>query len=292
MKVVLKASAKINLLLDILGQRDDGYHLVQMILQSVDLQDIITITSTGNQGELKVVCNGNDNVPQDETNTAYKAAKCFFEETGTENTGVSIKIKKKIPVSAGLAGGSADAAAVIAGLNELFHCGLNDKKLADIGELIGADVPFCLQGGTMLAEGIGTILSPLPDMPDCAVLLCKPEAGVFTAEAYKDFDNLSSCTHPDFEDVSDAICIRSLDDIGKNIANVFEQSIKLPEIAAIKQIMYSFGAVGACMSGSGPTVFGLFKNHGDADRCCSELREHYPFAVVCEPCSNGVEFDN
>lgn len=291
MKVVLKASAKINLLLDILGRRDDGYHLVQMIMQSVDLQDTVTIISTENPEEIKVICAGNGDVPEDETNTAYKAAKRFFEETGVEKTGISIKIKKRIPVAAGLAGGSADAAAVIAGLNELFHCGLDDDKLADIGEAVGADVPFCLQGGTMLAEGIGTILSPLPDMPACFIVLCKPESGVSTAEAYRDFDSLPSCDHPDFEDMSDAICIRSLEEIGKSVANVFEQSTKLSEISAIKQTMNSFGAVGACMSGSGPTVFGLFENRGDADRCCSELRDSYPFAVICEPCSDGLEID-
>lgn len=292
MKVVLKASAKINLLLDILGRRGDGYHLVHMIMQSIDLQDTVTVADTGNPGEIKIICSGNDDVPENETNIAYKAAKCFFEQSGIENTGVSIKIKKRIPVAAGLAGGSADGAAVIIGLNKLFDCGFDDERLADIGELVGADVPFCMQGGTMLAEGIGTILSPLPDMPACSIVICKPDVDVSTAEAYKNFDSLTSCDHPDFEDMSDAICMHNLNDIGKNAANVFEQSIKLAEITAIKQTMNEFGAIGACMSGSGPTVFGLFENRGDADRCCSELRDHYPFAVVCEPCSDGVEVDD
>lgn len=291
MKVAVKASAKINLLLDIVGKRDDGYHLVQMIMQSVDLQDIVTVTLTDAPGEVKVSCPGNDEIPLDERNTAYQAARLFFQGTGLENPGVSIKIKKRIPVSAGMAGGSADAAAVLAGLNYLFHNIADEEQLSDIGEKVGADVPFCLHGGTMLAEGIGTILSPLPDMPPCFIVLAKPDVAVSTAQAYHKFDSLQEVVHPDFEDMSDAVCLQSLDEVGRYAANVFEQSIDIPEIGKLKEVMLAFGAVGACMSGSGPTVFGLFENRDDAQRCCTQLRDAVPFAVVCEPCSHGWEID-
>lgn len=292
MKVAVKASAKINLLLDIVGKRGDGYHLLQTIMQSVDLRDTVTVSLTGEPGGIRLSCSGNDDIPLDERNTAHKAATRFFKETGTENPGISIKIKKKIPSSAGIAGGSADAAAVLLALNSIFHGVASDEQLFNIGEKIGADVPFCLHGGTMLAEGIGTILSPLPDMPSCFIVLAKPEAAVSTLRAYGEFDKLSEVNHPELEAMTDAVRAGDLKAVCSHMGNVFEQSINLPEIAKIKELMLSFGAVGACMSGSGPTVFGIFESRDDAQHCCAELRDSVAFAAVCEPCSKGCELDD
>lgn len=288
MKVVLKACAKINLLLDIMGRRDDGYHIVKMVMQSVDLQDTVIVSLTGEPGEIKLICTGAE-IPEDSSNIAYKAAELFYEETELTNPGICIKIKKKIPVAAGLAGGSADAAAVLTALNSLHDDVLPIEQLADIAENLGADVPFCLTGGTMLSEGIGTILSPLPDMPECFIVIAKPDMSVITAEAYKAFDSLKDVSHPDCQNMIDAICMRDLSAVSKSVGNVFEQVIEDDTVAMIRTVMRDNGASAACMSGSGPSVFGIFENKSDADHCASELRDFTEQAVVCKPSCTAIE---
>ena len=178
MKVNVDAPAKINLFLDIRGKRSDGYHIVSMVMQSISLCDEITASRT-DDGDIKIVCS-DENIPLDETNTVYKAVELFFKETEKENKGIEIKIKKNIPTEAGLGGGSTDAAAVLHALNKLYDTELSRKELAEIGAEIGADVPFCVYGGTMSASGIGTILSPLPDLPECYLVIVKPNIGVCT----------------------------------------------------------------------------------------------------------------
>ena len=181
MKVNVDAPAKINLFLDIRGKRSDGYHIVSMVMQSISLCDEITVSRT-DDGDIKIVCS-DENIPLDETNTVYKAVELFFKETEKENKGIEIKIKKNIPTEAGLGGGSTDAAAVLHALNKLYDTELSRKELAEIGAEIGADVPFCVYGGTMSASGIGTILSPLPDLPECYLVIVKPNIGVCTEQA-------------------------------------------------------------------------------------------------------------
>ena len=172
MKLTVNAPAKINLTLDIIGRRNDGYHLVKMLMQSVDVCDTVTVWDDADS-PIQVFCN-REEIPVSEANTAYRAAQAFFEAAKIENPCIGIKIKKRIPMAAGLAGGSADAAAVIVALDRMFETRLSEAELTDIGERVGADVPFCIFGGTMLAEGIGTILTPLPDLPDCYIVLSKP----------------------------------------------------------------------------------------------------------------------
>lgn len=281
MRVTIDAPAKINLFLNIMGRRSDGYHIVTMVMQSVSLFDEITVADD-DSAEISVSCS-DDSVPCDETNTAYMAAKAFLEKNGLINKGVNIKIKKNIPSQSGLAGGSADAAAVLHALNKIFDTKLTDDELADIGELVGADVPFCVYGGTMTADGIGTILTPLPDMPKCSILIVKPKISVSTKEAYEKsdllgYDNLRSKEH-----MTEAICGANLRDISKQLYNKFEEVMDISEVKAIKQIMIENGALGSAMSGSGSAVFGIFDKKSVCDDCADILKAHYDEVFVAEP---------
>lgn len=292
MEVSVKASAKINLLLDIVGKRSDGYHLLQTVMQSVDLHDTVTVALAGGAGEIGLSCSGGENIPLDARNTAHKAASYFFKETGVENPGVSIHIEKRIPSCAGIAGGSAGAAAVLLALNRIFGGAASDAQLLNISAKIGADVPFCLIGGTMLAEGIGTDLSVLPTIPPCFIVLAKPADAVSTLRAYGEFDKLSEVNHPELEAMTDAVRAGDLKAVCSRMGNVFEQSINLPVIAEIKELMLGFGALGACMSGSGSTVFGIFENGEAARQCCEKLCTDVAFAAVCRPCAKGCEIED
>lgn len=289
-RIQITAPAKINLTLDISGRRSDGYHLIRTVMQSVDLCDTVTLRLQAHGG-IEIQCSS-PAVPDDQRNIAYQAAQAFFAAAGCEGQGVSIKIKKKIPVAAGLAGGSADAAAVLLGLNALLDQPIPHDRLLDIAEQLGADVPFCLTGGTMLAEGIGSLLSPLPDMPDCFIVLAKPEHGVSTRDAYRLFDSLETVRHPDVDDVAEAICEGDLAHVSKLLANVFEETNHSPEIGRIKETMRRYGCVGCCMSGSGPSVFGLFADKGDAEDCVSELKQGYDEVFLCRPLSHGCRVND
>ncbi len=283
MRVNVNAPAKVNLFLDIRGKRNDGYHIVSMVLQSISLYDEVTVSDTNN-GEISVLCS-DEKVPLGEDNSAYKAAKLFLKETNIEDKGVEIKIKKNIPMEAGLAGGSTDAAAVLLAMNKIFDTDLSKKELADIGADVGADVPFCVYGGTMTAGGIGTILSPLPDLPECYFVIVKPKIGVSTKEAYERSDL------PEFEAVkgmdmiTEAICEGNIKNIAKNLYNKFEAVNDLPEIEAIKSFMHKCGAIGAAMTGSGSAVFGIFENDNDRDDCARRLEEQYDDVFTAEPVS-------
>ena len=259
MKCTLLAPAKLNLFLDITGRRSDGYHLVNMVMQSVSLYDEVTLITDEDSDEIKIECIGS-NIPCDETNTAYKAVKLFFENAEIEPVGVTVRIKKNIPSQAGMAGGSTDAAAVLIGLNELLKTGLSKHELADIGEMIGADVPFCVYGGTMTAGGIGTILTPLPDMPDCTFAVVKPEINISTAEAYRKSDEVGYNFPKSPDRVVDGICSGDVVEIAKGLYNKFEAVVDIPEIDDIKSAMMRAGALGACLTGSGSAIFGIFED--------------------------------
>ena len=279
MKMTLSAPAKINLFLDITGRRSDGYHLVSMVMHTVDLCDELIVSIEDSDEPICIECT-DKRIPTDESNTAYKAARLFMESIGREPVGVTIRIKKKIPSQAGLAGGSADAAAVLKALNSMTGEPHTEKELADIAEQIGADVPFCVYGGTMTAEGIGTILTPLPEMPECIFLIVKPEVNVSTAEAYKrsDAKGYDSLRSP--ERVIGGICIGDLDEIAKGLYNKFEEVLELPEIEEIKRTMKAYGARGALMTGSGSAVFGIFTDRSSAEECANLLEEKYPETFV------------
>ncbi len=277
--IKLQAYAKINLTLDITGIRDDGYHEVEMIMQSVSANDTVHI-SGGNSG-ITMTCNRSW-LPTDDRNLAVKAAKAFCENTGILPD-FKIHIDKYIPVAAGLAGGSSNAAAVLVGLNRLTGAGLSVNELCEIGGKIGADVPFCITGGTAKATGIGENLSPLPPIANCIIVLAKPKITVSTPHAYSLYDECTDFTRPDTEGCIRAIKSGSIKDMAKCMHNVFEDVLKFDEVEELKEIMMRNGAVISQMTGSGPTVFGIFENRRDAEQACSACRDVAPFACICHP---------
>lgn len=266
--ISVEAHAKINLSLDVLKKREDGYHEVRMIMQTLKLCDEIRLQKLpegagiwllpweGEEGSERL-----RGIPMDEKNLMYRAAALLKEHCGLE-TGVELRLRKRIPAAAGLAGGSADAAAVLSGMNELFDLHLSLAELQKLGAALGADIPYCLLGGTALAEGIGERLTPLPPAPGCRVLLVKPEAGVSTKEVYEALrvSERPKEAHPDIDGVLSALQGKNFKKLSARMGNILELVTEpmVPQIPKIKEAMKELGAMGALMSGSGPTVFGLF----------------------------------
>ena len=255
-RAIAKSYAKINLSLDVLGRLENGYHEVEMVMQSLTLFDLIIVDRQKYDIKLKTNCSF---LPDDSRNIAFKAAETFFEKTGIKG-GAKILIHKNIPVSAGLAGGSGNAAAVLCALNLLYNARLTDKELLEIGLELGADVPYCIMGGTKIAEGIGEVINDLPPMKKVPVLLVKPHEGVSTGEIYKAIDSERNILHPDTKGVIDAIESGNIEKMCASMGNIMEPVTlaRVPEIKFIKEKMLSLGADGSIMSGSGPTVFGIF----------------------------------
>ncbi|HZK39734.1 MAG TPA: 4-(cytidine 5'-diphospho)-2-C-methyl-D-erythritol kinase [Clostridia bacterium] len=287
MKIRVDAAAKINLFLDIMAKLDNGYHSLFSIMQSVGLYDTVTL-ERNRHGKILISCT-ESTLPVDKTNIAHKAASAFFDAMNMQDRGVTIHIEKRIPLAAGLAGGSADAAAVIAGLNKLFTCALSEDRLCAIALSVGSDVPFCLTGGTMLVQDIGGILSRLPALPPCTIVLVKPESGISTIEAYKAYDDHNNIRHLDTTHMLNETVRGKLKGICSLAGNVFEQCIEVPERVEIKAIMRKHGVLCSQMSGSGPTVFGIFERSDHAQECAAELKESFKDVFVCEPVSNGLK---
>lgn len=287
MKIALKAYAKINLMLDILSRLENGYHDLYMIMQSVSLYDEITVTKTDSK-DITITCSI-DSIPTDEKNIAYKAAAAFFAYTGIENCGIAIDIKKNIPHAAGLAGGSTDGGAVIVALSKLFGANLREKDIIAIGSKVGADVPFCAIGGTMLAQYTGTVLSHLPDLELPYIIITKPMQDVSTAEAYAAFDSAERVRHLDKNGMLQAVIASDKEAVYEKVGNVFEQFIDVTERVIIKDIMRKNGAKCACMSGSGPSVFGIFEDKDSAEKCLNELKKSYPQSYLCASTDVGCQ---
>lgn len=287
MQVTVKAYAKINLMLDILSTLPNGYHDLFMVMQSVDIFDTVTVKRTDSKN-IKITCDV-PSIPTGENNIAHKAATAFFDYTKKENCGIEIDIIKKIPHAAGLAGGSADAAGVITALNALFETNLCEKELIEIGSVVGSDVPFCILGGTMLAQYTGTVLSHLPDLSEEFVIIVKPEQSVSTGAAYSAFDSAERVRHLDTHEMLSAVCSKDRDSYLKHIGNVFEQFIDVPDRVVIKGIMRENNAITSCMSGSGPSVFGIFNNAFDAQNCIAEMKERFDNAHLCSFVNKGCE---
>lgn len=334
----LRATAKINLALDVIGKRPDGYHDVRMVMQMVGMYDQIYLTAhpshekSGTAGSEAGLTGGAENqnkeagerssgdgadrisegstpeagisperkpritlrtnlpyIPKDESNLAVRAARLLMEKYDVTDN-LDIRLDKFIPVAAGLAGGSSDAAMTLVGVNRLFHLGCTEKELRDIGGTIGADVPYCIMRGTALSEGTGELLSPLPPMPECSILLCKPPVGVSTREVYSrlDLEKLGPEQHPDVDRMIRAltegnladVCAKSTSSGRPVMGNVLENVTGglYPVIGEIEQVMMENGALNAVMSGSGPTVFGVFDDEGKASACRKALRAEYPRA--------------
>ena len=303
-----KAYAKVNLSLDIVGRRDDGYHLVRMVMQSLDIADIMTFEkitvakdSVSEEADKRIITELVDKrntsqsddalgtLPLGKDNLIYKVAEKLLKEyvwTEHPDIGVKITLEKNIPIAAGMAGGSSDAAATLRGINRLFELGLMDKELMEIGIAYGADIPYCVMGGTQLSEGIGEKLTRLPSLPDCTFLIAKPKVSVSTAEAYGGYDSLAEgfgrnfrldrktgkryrgeFEIPDVDGQVDAIYAGNLQEVADRLANVLEYvtAKKHPEIGQLEELMLSEGAIGSRMSGSGPTVFGIFNDRKTAE---------------------------
>lgn len=272
--ISLKALAKINLGLDVVRRREDGYHEVRMIMQTIQLYDRLDIKRTQEPG-IQIQTNLSF-LHVNENNLIYKAAKLLMDEFSITD-GVSVKLDKRIPVAAGMAGGSTDAAAMLIGVNRLFSLGLTKRQLMERGVQIGADVPYCIMRGTALAEGIGEALSPLPPMVKCPVLIAKPSISVSTKFVYQNLKLDDTTIHPDIDRLIDDIKAKNLHDIAAHMGNVLETVTipNYPVIDEIKKHMLSNGAVGAMMSGSGPTVFGLFDDEDTAKKAYKAMRSSH-----------------
>ncbi|NLG53125.1 MAG: 4-(cytidine 5'-diphospho)-2-C-methyl-D-erythritol kinase [Clostridiales bacterium] len=283
------AYAKINIYLDVLGKRPDGYHELSMIMQSVSLRDVIAARRDTGVSGIRV-CTNLEYLPSDDRNIAYKAANAFFEKSDIKNPDVLISIEKKIPVAAGLAGGSADAAAALKALNTLYQTNYSIRELSEIGGSVGADVPFCVYGGTMLAGGIGEKLISLPALPDCFILLVKPNFGMSTSRVFKSLDIDKTDRHGDINAAVDAIKRESLKDICSNMFNLLEQVVirEKPEIQKIKTRLDSSGALGSLMSGSGSTVFGVFDDEKTARKAFNTFKRVYRDTYLTRPISGDV----
>ena len=280
----VRAYAKLNLTLDVIARREDGYHDLRMVMQTVNLADTLTLTEEEQEG-VRVRTNLRY-LPGDERNLAAIAARKFWEINGCNGKGLAIDLQKKIPVCAGMGGGSSDAAAVLRALNELYGMNLSVERLAEIGEKVGSDVPYCVVGGTALAEGRGERLTVLPPLPECCIVICKPAFPISTPELFGCIDCRKIRCRPDTEGIIAALQNRDLAGVSRRLYNVFEDVLtdrRGAEIAEIKNELISCGALGAAMSGTGPTVFGLFDDGEKANNAFRNMKEHYPDTFLTRP---------
>ena len=279
----VKAYAKINLTLDVLGSRADGYHDLRMVMQTVSLADEVRI-ALNETGRVRARTNLQF-IPGDERNLAVKAALRYLKEIGDTVHGADIEIHKRIPVGAGMAGGSADAAAVLRGMNELFERRVSDARLEEIAGDVGSDVPFCVRGGTVLAEGRGEVLSPLPPLPECVFVICKPDFSISTPELFKKLDMVRSHHHPDTAGIVAALKTRDLPQLCRRMYNVFENvdDRRMKAVAEIKSALLDRGALGAVMTGTGSAVFGIYGSESAAAAACDALKEDYGFCCTAKP---------
>ena len=290
MNVKVLAPAKINLGLEILDKRADGYHNVDMIMQSVSLYDVLNISvSENNFFEIK--SNVDFKCPL-EDNTMYKAAKSFFEFTGIKPAGIAIEIQKNIPSLAGLAGGSSDGAAVIVALNHIFETGLPLNDLMKIGAQVGSDVPFCINGGTARAGGRGTLLSPINSELEYHLVIVKPDINISTSMAYAKSDSIKEKNTLAIEKISTALKNGDLSEMCNNLFNRFEDVVKDPEVFLLKDKMRKLGAKGTLMTGSGSAVFGIFEDAVLAQQCQKAMKQDYGKVFLCKPISHGVIINN
>lgn len=285
MPVIVLAPAKINLTLDIVGTRPDGYHLLESIFQSVNVYDFICARK---RWDKNIVLKAPGCDCPVEKNTAYKAAVAFRNYTGIQK-GVSLAVTKNIPQQAGMGGGSADAAGVLWALNKLFHTHLTTEQLCEIGLTVGADVPFCVMGGTGYVTGIGEEIAPLPALPDCYIVVAQPDEGISTKEAYAAVDNAVITHRPDHRAAIAALEAGDLAGVCRQAVNVFESATQLEGVADIRRRMETYHPLCSQMTGSGSCVFAVFEDENAAEACLEHLQADYPTAFICHPCDGVVE---
>ena len=277
------AFAKLNLTLDVLGKREDGYHDLQSVMQTISVRDDVEIDiGTGKPWTLECSVEG---IPCDERNLAWKAAKVFFDVTKKDPDGIAIRITKRIPSGAGMGGGSADAAAVLRALNRHYDSPFSIYALAELGAQVGSDVPFCVVCGTAMVEGRGERLRKLPDMPDCIFVICKPEFSVSTPELYKKIDEVAIPKRPDNKAMESALLAGDLGKVCENVFNVFDPVVTQDhlELNYIKSIFNSYGAAAFQMTGSGSAVFAIVQDFEFAAVICNMLKENYPNVFIAKP---------
>ncbi len=277
-KMTLRCHAKINLSLDVTGKREDGYHTLESIFQSVTVYDILTVSVQDGSG-IVLRCSV-PGLPCDERNLAYRAAQAMLEASG-KKCRITMHLQKHIPSGAGMGGGSADAAGVLFALNKLMDCGFSNEKLREIGIKLGADVPFLLLGGTALAQGIGEILTPLRSLPKLPVVLLKGRQGISTPKAYAAIDALEAPFHPDTAQMLRAVETQDIDLLAKHCGNTFEDAAALADVERAKAALLEDGAKCAVMTGSGSAVFGIFPDKQSADACAEKRRTEFVFAQSC-----------
>ena len=277
------AFAKLNLTLDVLGKREDGYHDLQSVMQTVSVRDDIEI-DVGTGKPWKLTCD-KEGIPCDERNLAWKAAKVYCDTMKKDPDGLEIRITKRIPSGAGMGGGSADAAAVLRALNEHYGNPLSIMALAELGAQVGSDVPFCVVCGTAMCEGRGERIRKLPDMPDCIIVVCKPEFSVSTPELYKKIDEVTIANRPDNRAMESALLAGDLEKVAHGLCNVFDPVVTADhlELNYIKSIFHQYGAVGYQMTGSGSACFAIVSEFEVAAVICGMLKDTYPNVFICKP---------
>ena len=277
------AFAKLNLTLDVLGKREDGYHDLQSVMQTVSVRDDIEI-DVGTGKPWKLICD-KEGIPCDERNLAWKAAKVYCEALNKDPDGLEIRITKRIPSGAGMGGGSADAAAVLRALNNHYGNPLSIMALAELGAEVGSDVPFCVVCGTAMCEGRGERIRKLPDMPDCIIVVCKPEFSVSTPELYKKIDEVTIANRPDNRAMESALLAGDLEKVAHGLCNVFDPVVTADhlELNYIKSIFHQYGAVGYQMTGSGSACFAIVSEFEVAAVICGMLKDTYPNVFICKP---------
>ena len=277
------AYAKLNLSLDVLGKLAGGYHEMKMVMQSANLCDDVVLEEN-DSGRIAARSNFGF-LPGDERNIAVRAAREFFTVSGLNNPGLSIAMQKRIPVGAGLGGGSADAAAVLRGLNTMYGRPFTCAELEEIGKRLGSDVPFCVAGGTRLATGRGEILEPLPALPDCGIVICKPAFSIRTPDLFARIDSRRSRIHPDTAGIEAALAEGSVEGVARRMYNVFEDVLptRCGEITMIRERLLDAGALGAVMTGTGSAVFGLFADASGAESARERLAENYSECFTAAP---------
>ena len=277
------AYAKLNLTLEVLGKREDGYHDIKSVMQTISIRDDVEIdVGTGKPWVLECSMEG---IPTDETNLAWKAAKVYCDAMGYDPDGIAIRITKRLPTQAGLGGGSADAAAVLRALNRHYGHPLSIMALAELGAQVGSDVPFCTVCGTAMVEGRGEKLRKLPDMPDCVFVVCKPGFSVSTPELYRKIDQIAIAQHPNHQAMESALLSGDLERVAAEVYNVFDPvvSAENPELNYIKSIFNTYGSVNQQMTGSGSACFAILTEFEYAAVVCSMLKDNYPALFIAKP---------
>ncbi|MBQ2751819.1 MAG: 4-(cytidine 5'-diphospho)-2-C-methyl-D-erythritol kinase [Oscillospiraceae bacterium] len=290
MKKTVKAYGKLNLALDITGKLANGYHTICTVMQSVSLCNIITVTANKSG---KITLSSDDKaLPTDSGNTAYRAAALFLEQADTDKAvGLDIFIEKRVPYQAGMGSASADAAGVLRAVNAIFNDPLSENELSKLALKVGADVPFCLAGGTALAEGIGEKLTALAPLADCAFLILHPNKGMSTVEAYKKFDSVTEPLPLHGKDCADAVNSGDLKQISSHCENMFERCCDIEDVFEIKASLKNSGALAACMTGSGTAVFGIFENMAAADRAQQKISNPKWRSWTAVPVNRGTEIE-